>query len=408
MFRQFKLTRLLCSGHILTRGFVLALLFIALICMFIAVPPVLIGYARHEPWSGSGLENVAFFTRNYRFSWQGFDHVPPAYFNLKDKLSQMEGCTAVSVDYADVLFGEKEKAAILCIYPVALVEHIEIPLSEGGWVSTQAYGHMPVLLDSRLRGDYSIGDHLNTACSWISRNEFTEVEREAVVVGFLTAENDHISTLGGSNAQLLQYFASKAMSGDPYIMITLESSFPDKPYTGDCTSTLLLPPIGESADSYIAAWREEITEWNLGQIDSYRDILNGDTWLMSILANVDFYFLTAWILALMVLSLIGFSIMQTETLQLRISIFELIGMSKAKVIKHVIIGCYIPIWIVNFVGIALGNLIALYMYADYTAVISHMTVISLAMTIVPHSIALAVDCNRIQRSNALQQWAAGR
>lgn len=408
MYRHCKLVHMLCSGHKLARAVVLCLTFITLLCMFVAVPMVFIAQSRHDIWKGSGLENAAFFTADFRFGWRGFETLPPAYGKLKDRLNEMDSCTAVSVDYGEIYLSDTDIQAVLCIYPEALRQRIQTPLSEGNFKATAEDGALSIVLDSRLKGRYAIGDKISVQCSWNIAGSFTEVERTATITGFLTRDNDHISTLGGSTAQMLQYYAAKAIGDDSYVVLVSDTAFPSKPYTGDCTSMLLLPPAGESVESYIDHWRQEIAGMGLGQIDSYTDIRTSDLWTMSVLANVDFYLLTAWLMVLTTASLIGFSLMQTELLRQRLSMFGLIGMSKGRMLAYIAAGCYAPFWIVSALGLIAGNAMAMYTYMDYSAVMGRTTLAGLAVTMLPHTLALCVDCIRVVRMDFLKQWNAGR
>ena len=408
MYRHCKLIHLLCSGHRLARAVVLCLTFITLLCMFVAVPMVFVAQARHDIWKDSGLEDAAFFTVDFRFGWRGFETVPPAYGKLKDKLNEMDGCTAVSVDYGELSFADTGVEAVLCIYPEALRQRIQTPLSEGTFDAATKDGALPIVLDSRLKDRYAIGDKISVQCSWNIANFITEAERTATVTGFLTRDNDHISTLGGSSAQLLECYAAKAIRNDPYVALVSDTAFPSKPYTGDCASMLLLPPAGESAEAYLDHWRHEIAGRGLGQIDSYADIRTSDLWTMSVLANVDFYLLTAWLMALATASLIGFSLMQTEVLRQRLSMFGLMGMSKGRMLVHIALGCYAPFWIVSALGLIAGNAMAISLYLDYGAVMGRTTLAGLAVTMLPHTLALCIDCIRVVRMDFLNQWNAGR
>lgn len=408
MYRHYKLTRLVCSGHSAPRAMILGLTFVTVICMFVAFPMVFIGQSRHRAWENSGLEDVAFFTADFRFGWPGFDSVPPAYERLKEKLSNMEGCTAVSVDYAQARFEDHGPTAVLCIYPEILLQRIQTPLSEGVFAAESIEGCLPIVLDSRLKGEYALHEKVPLQCQWERDGRRTCAALSCVVTGFLNADNDHISTLGGSNAQALQYFAAKAIDQDAYIVLVSDAGFPSKPYTGDCTSMLLLPPAGASADLYIDGWRKEIAPWNLGQIDRYGDIYISDVWGMAVLSNIDFYMMTAWLMALTAVSLIGFTLMQTDTLRQRLAMFGLIGMTKGRMLACVAAGCYGPFWVVNMLGLWAGNAIALALYLDYGAVMAKVTWAALAVSGLPHILALFIDCLRILKMDVRKQWDAGR
>lgn len=408
MYRCCKLVLLLCSGHKLARAVVLCLTFITLLCMFVAVPMVFIAQARHDIWKDSGLENAAFFTVDFHFGWRGFETLPPAYKKLKDKLNGIDSCTAVSVDYGEIYLSDTDIQAVLCIYPEALRRRIQTPLSEGSFEAAEEDGVLPVVLDSRLKSRYAIGDKISVQCSWNIAGYLTKVEKVATITGFLTSDNDHISTLGGSTAQMLQYYASKAIGNDSYVVLVSDTAFPSKPYTGDCTSMLLFPPAGESVEPYLDHWRQEIAGLGLGQIDSYTDIRTSDLWTMSVLANVDFYLLTAWLMVLTTASLIGFSLMQTEVLRQRMSMFGLMGMSKGRMLAYIAAGCYAPFWIASALGLIAGNTMAMYMYMDYSAAMGRTTLAGLAVTMLPHTLALCIDCTRVVRMDFLKQWNAGR
>ncbi|MEA4898436.1 MAG: hypothetical protein VB115_09320 [Christensenellaceae bacterium] len=408
MYRRFKVMRIICNGHKLARATILILTFITTVSMLWVLPMRFIGRSRHAAWSGSGLDNAAFFTRNFRFDWYGFDDVPPAYGRLINHLNDMDGCTATSVDYCDIYFADDPEPVVLCIYPEILRETIRTPLSEGTFESAEGSEALPLVLDSRLRNAYEIGDKIPVLCAW-DGNTHNEIETIAIVTGFLSSDNDHISTLGGSSTQMLRYFAAKAMDGDSYIALVSDGSiFKEKAYTGDCSSVLLLPPKGEPVSQYIDGWRNSIAQWNLGQIDSYQEIYESDLWGMAVIGNIDYYLLTAWLMILTIASLAGYNLMQTDYLRRRLALFGMLGMTKGRMLSYIAVGGYLPFWLVNFLGLLVGNAIAITLYLNYRAVVRQLTMTTLLVTMLPHLLALCVDGIRIMRMDVLKQWNARR
>ena len=404
MNRGFKLTRMLFGGHKAARATVLILTFITTVSMLWVLPATFIGRSRHAAWRGSGLDNVAFFTKNFRFDWFGFDKVPPAYGRLINHLNNMEGCTAASVDYCELYLPDEIEPVVLCVYPEILRDAIATPLSEGTFESAQGSEALPLVLDRRLRRDYEIGDTIPVVCTWEAEGHH-EVEALAIITGFLSPDNDHISTLGGSNTQALRYFAAKAMDGDEYIALASDGSiFKDKAYTGDCSSVLLLPPKGEPVNGYIDGWRDGVAQWSLGQIDSYQQIYDSDLWGMAVIANLDYYLLTAWLMVLTIASLIGYNLMQTDDLRGRLALFSMLGMTKGRMLLTIAVGGYLPFWLVNILGLLVGNALAITLYLDYRGVALQVMMSTMLVTMLPHVLALCIDGIRMMRMDVLQQW----
>ena len=136
--------------------------------------------------------------------------------------------------------------------------------------------------------------------------------------------------------------------------------------------------------------------------------MQSDVWGMAVLSNIDFYMMTAWLMALTAVSLIGFTLMQTDTLRQRLAMFGLIGMTKGRMLACVAAGCYGPFWVVNMLGLWAGNAIALALYLDYGAVMAKVTWAALAVSGLPHILALFIDCLRILKMDVRKQWDAGR
>ena len=409
MFRSIKLARMLVGGKRFVRGVVLALTFITMICIFLAAPMLFIGQSRHAAWQGSGIENVDFFTKNFRFDF-GYTSIDdafitPSYHRLREFLDSMPDCTSASVDYLRLdLDG---RPIVLGVYPKALCEAVQTPLSEGTFAASG--DRLSLVLDSRLKGAYAVGDTLTARCSWSLNDGKTwqsdSFDVPAVVSGFLNADNDHISTLGGSNAQTLKGFTAKAEGSDALIALAMETPLlRDKPYTGDTSSILLLPAAGADIDDCLTDWRARIAEWNLGQIDDYRDLYRSDLWETSVLANVDLYLLTLWLAMLAMVCLIGYNLMHTEYAMKRLLAAGLLGMTKRRMFGMIVLGEYLPFWITNGLGLLIGVALARGSYPEFGYAEAPVILTALAITMLPHVIALGADATRIARLNLLQGW----
>ena len=178
----------------------------------------------------------------------------------------------------------------------------------------------------------------------------------------------------------------------------------EKPYTGDTSSILLLPPEGENVNDYLENWRARIEEWNLGQIDSYSELYWSDLWSMSVLANVDLYLLTLWLAMLALVCLIGYNLMHTEYAFTRLIAAGMIGMTKRRMLLTVVIGEYLPFWIVGGLGMLIGTALARGTYAEFGYAERSVIGIALIIAMLPHMIALGVDMIRIAKIDLLQVW----
>ena len=409
MFRSIKLARMLIGGKRFARSIVLALTFLTIICIFLSTPMLFIGQSRHAAWRGSGIENVGFFTKNFRFDFGYFTvgsaMVSPSYQKLRDFLDKMPGCTSASVDYLSLELDDR--SVVLCVYPEELYRAVQTPVSEGKFETSR--DQLSLVLDSRLKGTYAVGDVVMAHCAW--RLESSEsgqskaFDVEAVVSGFLNADNDHISTLGGSNASTLRGFTAKAEGADALVALAVETPLlGEKPYTGDTSSILLLPPEGENVNDYLENWRARIEEWNLGQIDSYSELYWSDLWSMSVLANVDLYLLTLWLAMLALVCLIGYNLMHTEYAFTRLIAAGMIGMTKRRMLLTDVKGEYLPFWIVGGLGMLIGTALARGTYAEFGYAERSVIGIALIIAMLPHMIALGVDMIRIAKIDLLQVW----
>ena len=404
MFSHIKLIKQLCSGHRIARILMILLAFFTTICVMNAITPPLMGQARHRAWRHTGVDNAAYFTDAFRFAWPGEGaYSPPAYDKLIKFLYSLNGCTPCSVDYASIQLEEQDSIGTLRIYPEPLRKAINTPMSEGVFSGATEYPDcLPIVLDYRLRNHYSIGDYVNINCE--------EVENiPAVVTGFLNIDNDHLSTHGGSNAKLFEFIASKALAGDPYVIIA--ASHPllsEKPFMGGRKTIILLPPSGESVNDYIEGWREAISVWNLGQIDTYSEILRSETWEMAVVANMDLFMLSAWLVMLTIISLFGYCLMQSNLWSRRIAVYGMIGMSRIKMLVYIAIGGYGYFWLTTIVSLAIGNCLIGTMYADIESIRVELNVLAFAVSAFPHCVALFWDSIRILRNDSLKIWNSRR
>lgn len=405
MYRHIKLIRQMCGGRRLHRLAMMALVTALTLGLMMALPPFLVGYSRHQAWKDSGLQEAAFFTRAFRFNWSGAgDASPPAYDELRAFLEEMPGCVPVGVNYCDALLEGEEETVSLFLYPEALNWAVKTPLSEGNLETAQTSPEaLPVVLDSRLRGRYKIGDQFPLTYAEYYWYDFDR-QVPAVVTGFLTPDNDHLSTLGGSNARRLKYFADKATGEDPLVMVAVEHPLMgDRPYTGDRDSIILLAEEGEDVEELIPIWREAIQPLNLGQIDSYSQILSGDTF-GNILDNVDFFMLCVWLLALMVIGIFGESLMQTELWRRRLSVMGMIGMTPGKMVAYLTAGGYGSLFLVNLIGLGLGLFIATSIYEKVDVVMLPLILIVLGFTMLPGLLAFIIDAVRVLRMRPMENW----
>ena len=261
---------------------------------------------------------------------------------------------------------------------------------------------LPIVLDYRLRNRYTIGDYVNINCEQVKNIP-------AVVTGFLNIDNDHLSTHGGSNAKLFEFIASKALAGDPYVIIA--ASHPllnEKPFMGGRKTIILLPPSGESVNDYIEGWRKAISVWNLGQIDTYTDILRSETWEMAVVANMDLFMLSAWLVMLTIISLFGYCLMQSNLWRRRLAVYGMIGMSRIKMLLYIAIGGYGHFWIATIVSLIIGNYLINTLYADVESIRLMLNILTFAVAALPHCVALVLDSIRILRSDSLKFWNSRR
>lgn len=408
MYRHIRLIRQICGGRQLHRLAMTVTVIALTLGLMTALPPIMVGYSRHRAWKDSGLQNVAFFTSNERFQWDSAGAPPsPAYDELRAFLDAMPGCTSAAVDYYDTCLEGIEDRVSLFLYPEALNRAVKTPLSEGTMETVQFSSNaLPVVLDSRLKGRYCIGDRFMLTYAEYSWYDFDQ-QVPAVVTGFLLSDNDHLSTLGGSNARRLKFFANKAAVDDPLVIVAVEHPLLeiDKPYTGGKTSTFLLADEGEKVDDFIHIWRKEIEPLNLGQIDSYRQMHDGDI-KDCVIDNIDFAMLSAWALALMLIGIFGESLMQIELWKRRLSVMSIIGMSPSKMIAYLTIGGYGSLVLANVIGLGLGLAVAIPTYSGdhLVVVLTPLILIVLGFTMLPGLIAFVIEVIQVLRMGPIQNW----
>ena len=110
----------------------------------------------------------------------------------------------------------------LVIYSNSFFEHVDLPgIDESVLSSDSSEEKIPLLVDSRLKGKYAIGDIIHDVTIYTEPNV---VSGDCVVAGFLPKNNEYLRFSNGGSDPSLRMIVERYSDDDSYLAITVQNN----------------------------------------------------------------------------------------------------------------------------------------------------------------------------------------
>lgn len=328
--------------------FILLLILIAFCssCLCFAASYPLSALSLYNRYNESGIQDGLMYCTGFQFYdyWFLNSHDSPSYSEMYNILSQYG---QIVTGYEVSLYTSERNRFSLMVYSNSFLEYITLPgIDSFTLLSDLSEEKIPLLIDSRLRSEYAIGDTIYDVTIY---TEPDVVNGDCVVVGYLPKNNEYIRFANAGSDPSLRMIVEQYSDDDAYLVVTVQNDQIDpQKYS---YPSFLIYPYDEYGGAQII---EQVTRYGLGKIMNYSDMKNTD--IFRALTGDDnlLSWMFVWSAVVLIIGMRGFMANLLTRLKEQATVYKLLGVRLRQWMTITVFSFSVPCIVALLLGEAAG------------------------------------------------------